>query len=102
MDLSKTYDFLSHDLLIANLEAYGLDVVSLNFHLDYLSLRKHRTKVGSSYIKWSGICRGIQQGKIKNQKLVISFMTMLYIDVEKFFLKLKGIWYIPWKHIKMI
>ena len=51
MDLSKTYDFLSHDLLIANLEAYGLDVVSLNFHLDYLSLRKHRTKVGSSYIK---------------------------------------------------
>ena len=56
MDLSKAYDCLSHDLLIAKLEAYGLDVGSLNFLLDYLSLRKHRTKVGSSYSKWSEIC----------------------------------------------
>ena len=45
MDLSKACDCLSHDLLIAKLEAYGLDVGSLNFLLDYLSLRKHRTKV---------------------------------------------------------
>ena len=49
MDLSKAYDCLSHDLLIAKLEAYGLDIGSLNVLLDYLSLRKHRTKVGSSY-----------------------------------------------------
>ena len=48
MDLSKAYDCLSHDLLIVKLEAFGLDVVSLNFLLYYLSLRKHRTKVGSS------------------------------------------------------
>ena len=54
MDLSKAYDCLSHDLLIAKLEA-GLDVGSLNFLLDYLSLRKHRTKVSSSDSKWSEI-----------------------------------------------
>ena len=47
MDLSKAHDCLSHDLLIAKLEAYGLDTGSLNFLLDYLSLRKLRTKVGS-------------------------------------------------------
>ena len=51
MDLIKAYDCLSHDLLISILEAYGLDVGSLNFILDYFSLRKHRTKVGSSYSK---------------------------------------------------
>ena len=56
MDLSKAYDCLSRDLLTAKLEAYGLDVGSLNFVLDYLSLKKHRTKVGSSYSKWSEIC----------------------------------------------
>ena len=35
-DLSKAYDCLSHDLLIAKLEAYGLDLVSPNFLLDTL------------------------------------------------------------------
>ena len=55
MDLSKAYDYLSHDLLTEKLEAYGLHVGSLNFLLDYFSLRKNRTKVGSSYSKWSEI-----------------------------------------------
>ena len=64
MDLSKAYECLSHDLLIAKLEAYGLDVGSLNSLLDYLSLRNNRTKVGSSYSEWSEICRGIPQGSI--------------------------------------
>ena len=49
MDSSKVCDCLSYDLLIAKLKAYGLDVGSLNFVLDYFSLRKHGTKVGSSY-----------------------------------------------------
>ena len=60
MDLSKAYGCLSHDLLIEKFEAYGLDVG--NFLLDYLCLRKNRTKVGFSYSKWSEICREIPQG----------------------------------------
>ena len=109
MDLSKAYHFLSHDLINEKLEAYRLDVGSLNFLLDYLSLRKHGTKVGSSYSKWSEICRGIPQGAIldpllfnilikgisyfveKSEICVISLMTILYIHVEKIFLQLKRI-----------
>ena len=41
MDPSKAYDCLSCDLLIAKLEVHRLDIGSLNFLLDYLSLRKH-------------------------------------------------------------
>ena len=40
MNLSKAYDCLSRDLLTAELDAYGLDFVSLNFLLYYVSLRK--------------------------------------------------------------
>ena len=47
MDLSKAYDCLPHDLLIAKLEAYGLDVNSLRLMYSYLDSRLQRVKIGS-------------------------------------------------------
>ena len=48
-DISKTFDCLSHDLLIAKLRAYGLDLASLEILRDYLTNIKQRTKVHSFY-----------------------------------------------------
>ena len=53
IDLSKVYNGLPNDLLIAKLEAYDLDNGNLNLLLDYLSFRKQRTTVGFPYSKWS-------------------------------------------------
>ena len=111
MDFSKAYECLSQDLLTAKLEVSRLDVGSLNFVLYYLSLRKHRTKVGASNIKWSKICRGMPQGSISGPlfnrlfNIFISDISFsvenseicnfaddnVYIHVEKIFLKLKMI-----------
>ena len=44
-NLSKAYDCLRHDLVMAKLEAYGFDTNSLRFFLDYLSCRKQITKI---------------------------------------------------------
>ena len=46
MNLSKAYDCLPLDLLIAKLGAYGLDRSSLRLFMDYLNSCKQRTKVG--------------------------------------------------------
>ena len=64
MDLSKAYDCIPHQLLIAKLEAYGLHKNSLNLLADYLSGRKQRTKIGSVFSEWWKIICGIPQGSI--------------------------------------
>ena len=48
-DLSKSFDCLSHELLIAKLEAYGFDEKSLKLIYNYLSNRKQRVKINDSY-----------------------------------------------------
>ena len=47
--LSKAFDCLSHDLFIAKLHAYGLDLASLKILQDCLTSRRERTKVDSCY-----------------------------------------------------
>ena len=83
MDLSKAYDYLPHDLLIAKLEAYGLDNGSLNLLLDYLSFRKQRTKVVSAYSKWSKIRRGIPKGSILGPLLFNVFINDIFMIIEQ-------------------
>ena len=44
-DPSKALDCISHELLIATLNAYGFDIKSLNFILAYFTNRKQKTKI---------------------------------------------------------
>ena len=48
-DLSKAFDCLGHELLVAKLEAYGFDFQSLDYIYSYLSHRKQRTKVNKTF-----------------------------------------------------
>ena len=62
MDLSKAYDCIPHDLLIAKLEAYVLDKTSRHLLSHYLCDRKQRTK-NSFHLQQDVIC-GIAQGSV--------------------------------------
>ena len=44
-DLSKAFDCIDHNLLIAKLDAYGFEKQSIDFLHSYLTKRKQRTKV---------------------------------------------------------
>ena len=63
-DLSKAFDCLPHDLLIAKPEAYGVTKDALKLILSYLSQRKQCVKNGSSLSLLKIILSGVPQGSI--------------------------------------
>ena len=48
-DLSKDFDRFDHELQIVKLNACGFSLTALKLIYDYLSNRKQRTKINSSY-----------------------------------------------------
>ena len=63
-DLSKAFDCINHELLIAKLDAYGFDKNSLKFIHSYLTGRKQRTNVNNFLSTWKTITSGVPQGSI--------------------------------------
>ena len=53
MDLSKAFDTINYELLIAKLHAHGFSKKSLDLILDYLSDRWQRTKISGNVSSWA-------------------------------------------------
>ena len=77
-DLSKAFDCLSHELLIAKLHAYGFDLPALKLIQSYLSNRKQRTKINATYSSWEEILFGVPQGSILSPSLFNIFLCDLF------------------------
>ena len=83
MDLSKAYDCLPHDLMVAKLEAHGISKESLQLTSDYLSYRKQRTKIGSAYSDWANVISEIPQRSILGPLLFNIFINDIFLVIEK-------------------
>ena len=81
-DLLKAFDCISHELLIAKLNAYRFDVKSLKFILAYFTNRKQKTKIGSSFSDFLNILFGVPQGSILGPLLFIIYICDLFMEYD--------------------
>ena len=81
-DLLKAFDCLSHDLLIAKLNAYRFNMSALRFIHSYLKNRMQRTKINSEYSSWEEIMFGVPQGFILGPLLFNIFLCNLFLIME--------------------
>ena len=82
MDLSKAFDCLPHELLLAKLSAYGFERDTLNFFYSYLKGRKQTVNIKGESSMFLDILAGVPQGSILGPILFNIFLNDI-IDIFK-------------------
>ena len=83
MDLSKAFDSLNHELLLAKLKTYGLDSNSISFMKSYLTSRLQCCKTNNSFSEWGKVLNGVPQRSILGPLLFNILLNDMFLSLQK-------------------
>ena len=86
MDLSKAFDLLHYDLIIAKLRAYGISQDALQYTRSYLTNREQRVWVYGIFSTLENIIARVPQGSILGPLLFNIFINDLFLFVSNSYL----------------
>ena len=75
IDLSKAFDCICHNLLLAKVKAYGVQETALQLLRSYLHGPKQRVIWNNKCSSWSTVRCGVPQGSLLSPLLFNIFMT---------------------------
>ena len=81
--LSKEFDCLSHELIIAKLNAHGFSLPAIKLIHDYLSNRQQRSNINHDFSSWKEVVFGVPEGSLLGPMLFNIFLNGLFLVMKE-------------------